>query len=182
MIQRLIAAFALCLSCLMCYADPLLVGSMANYAMQLNPKLSVSKARLYSAKIVKYAQEFSIDPMLYCALVARESHFKANAVSPAGAKGLAQVMPQFHMEKFVEARRRFGTTNPYNVDVSLYVGAWIYSEYRNSSNSQHAALKKYNGSVGDRTNKYPRLINSMLNDLRRHHLDYVQEAFFRQFV
>jgi hypothetical protein len=41
----------------------------------------------------KYATQFGIDPELYSRVINQESRWNPNAVSPAGARGIAQIMP-----------------------------------------------------------------------------------------
>lgn len=47
----------------------------------------------YSAKVAELAARYDLSPALIEALVWQESRWRANAVSPAGARGLAQLMP-----------------------------------------------------------------------------------------
>ena len=47
----------------------------------------------YAAHIATLARRFDLSPALLEALVWQESRWRANAVSPAGARGLAQLMP-----------------------------------------------------------------------------------------
>ena len=47
----------------------------------------------YAAKINALAAQFDLSPSLLEALVWQESRWRENAVSPAGARGLAQLMP-----------------------------------------------------------------------------------------
>jgi soluble lytic murein transglycosylase-like protein len=47
----------------------------------------------YGDEITAAAQRNGIDPALLAGLVRQESNFHANAVSPAGARGLTQLMP-----------------------------------------------------------------------------------------
>ena len=47
----------------------------------------------YRAKVHELAQRFDLSPSLLEALVWQESRWRENAVSPAGARGLAQLMP-----------------------------------------------------------------------------------------
>lgn len=47
----------------------------------------------YTAKIHELAQRFDLSPALLEAVVWQESRWRANAVSHAGARGLAQLMP-----------------------------------------------------------------------------------------
>lgn len=47
----------------------------------------------YVAKVAELSQRFDLSPSLLEALVWQESRWRENAVSPAGARGLAQLMP-----------------------------------------------------------------------------------------
>lgn len=47
----------------------------------------------YLAKVHELAARFDLSPALIEALVWQESRWRANAISPAGARGLAQLMP-----------------------------------------------------------------------------------------
>lgn len=49
--------------------------------------------RRYSAKIAELALRFDLSPSLLEAVVWQESRWRENAVSPVGARGLAQLMP-----------------------------------------------------------------------------------------
>lgn len=65
--------------------DPLSLG------MELNP---TSSAPPHIARMINQAaQSVGIDPRLFDALVRAESNYRVDAVSPAGARGLAQLMP-----------------------------------------------------------------------------------------
>ncbi|GGE00885.1 hypothetical protein GCM10011515_20800 [Tsuneonella deserti] len=48
---------------------------------------------IYGAKVAELARRFDLSPTLIEALVWQESRWRANAVSPVGARGLAQLMP-----------------------------------------------------------------------------------------
>jgi soluble lytic murein transglycosylase-like protein len=48
---------------------------------------------LYAAKVTELSRRFDLSPTLIEALVWQESRWHANAVSPVGARGLAQLMP-----------------------------------------------------------------------------------------
>lgn len=47
----------------------------------------------YSAKVAELAARYDLSPALIEAVVWQESRWRANAVSPVGARGLAQLMP-----------------------------------------------------------------------------------------
>ena len=48
---------------------------------------------IYAAKVAELARRFDLSPTLIEALVWQESRWRADAVSPVGARGLAQLMP-----------------------------------------------------------------------------------------
>jgi len=67
-------------------------------------------------------------------MMRNESGFESTAKSKQGAKGLMQVMPKYHREKI-------SSRNPYDVVVSIDVGARVLREYLDSNNgrlSQHS--------------------------------------------
>lgn len=61
----------------------------------------------YDELILKYAGQFKLDPRLLKAIIAAESEFNRHAVSPAGARGLMQLMPRTAEEMGV-ARKALG--------------------------------------------------------------------------
>ncbi|MFA6093425.1 MAG: lytic transglycosylase domain-containing protein [Elusimicrobiota bacterium] len=48
----------------------------------------------YNSMIIRYARKYNLDPRLLKAIIAAESEFHRKAVSPAGARGLMQLMPE----------------------------------------------------------------------------------------
>ncbi len=62
-----------------------IVGNTAAHAAGIPPQ--------YAAKIHELAERFDLSPSLLEALVWQESRWRENAVSHAGARGLAQLMP-----------------------------------------------------------------------------------------
>ncbi|MFZ1742618.1 MAG: lytic transglycosylase domain-containing protein [Pontixanthobacter sp.] len=61
----------------------------------------------YLAKVHELARRFDLSPALIEALVWQESRWQANAVSPVGARGLAQLMPGTAREMGVDASDPF---------------------------------------------------------------------------
>ncbi len=57
------------------------------------PKISGKKLNLYNKQIQKVAKKYRIDPALVHAVILAESRFNPDAVSPRGASGLMQLMP-----------------------------------------------------------------------------------------
>ena len=57
----------------------------------------------YAAKVAELSARFDLSPALIEAVVWQESRWRANAVSPVGARGLAQLMPGTAREMGVDA-------------------------------------------------------------------------------
>jgi len=70
--------------------------------------------RIESA-VLKAASGNAIDPRLLRAVIATESSYGTRAVSPRGALGLMQLMP--------ETARRYGVTDPFDVSQNVEAGA-----------------------------------------------------------
>ena len=79
-------------------ADPLAevpaeVALMADYAASHSGLAAQGVPIAYAAKVAELSARFDLSPALIEALVWQESRWRANAVSSAGARGLAQLMP-----------------------------------------------------------------------------------------
>lgn len=92
------------------------------------------------------AIEFGIDPTLFDALVRHESSYRPDAVSRAGAIGLAQIMPS----TFAEHGPRIGATNIYDPQDNARTGArylrFLLNYYQGD---MRKALTAYNWGPGN---------------------------------
>lgn len=91
-------------------------------------------------------KETGVDPNLILSVMAIESRFHPFAESPMGAKGLMQVIPKFHMDKFDPLGGQEAVLNPV---ANIKVGAMILHEYIRRFGSVEAGLKMYSGATGD---------------------------------
>jgi len=95
----------------------------------------------YSSLITQAAARYGIDPALLYGVISQESAFNPDAVSSAGAEGLAQIMP----ENFAS----LGVTNPFNPAQSIDAGAKLLSENLNTFNGNTVdAVAAYNAGAG----------------------------------
>lgn len=81
------------------YAGP--IGEVPAHVVAILPEHAVADTQMHAAGIPEtyasaindLARRFDLSPALLEAVVWQESRWRANAVSPAGARGLAQLMP-----------------------------------------------------------------------------------------
>lgn len=105
------------------------------------------------------SKQFGVDPLLVVAIMAVESSFNPIAESVAGAKGLMQIIPKYHLEKFADFGGEQAVFDP---RVNILVGARIVREYLlTASGDLFTALQTYAGALGDRDAAYA---NRVLNE------------------
>lgn len=108
----------------------------------------------YKEYIVKYSKEYNLDPTFVSAVIYSESHFSADAVSRAGARGLMQIMPATGSS--IASRLgddSYTADKLFDPETNIRYGCW-YLRYLldNYQEDSSAALAGYNGggAVGDR--------------------------------
>jgi soluble lytic murein transglycosylase-like protein len=74
--------------------DPTVLALYARALQHFNPQLGAGAAADLARATIAQADEERLDARLLVALIAIESRWDPSAVSPAGARGLAQIMPQ----------------------------------------------------------------------------------------
>ncbi len=92
------------------------------------------------ALILSAANKAGLDPALFEALVGRESSFDPNAVSIAGAKGLAQLMPR--------TAAALGVTDIFDPQQNLEAGARYLAQMIRQFGKTDLALAAYNAGPG----------------------------------
>lgn len=91
---------------------PLDPAAYARLALRHNPRLAPSDAWRIAHALLANGRRFDVDPRLVSALVVVESGFDPRAVSPAGALGLGQLMP--------DVARAVGVRDPFSIEDNLY--------------------------------------------------------------
>jgi len=103
-------------------------------------KISSGKPQIDSW-VDKYARIYDLDPNVLLAQLWQESRFNPAAVSPAGAKGIAQFMPA--------TAKRFGLKDPFDVEASIQAQAKYMRFLLNKFGDYALALAGYNAGEGN---------------------------------
>jgi soluble lytic murein transglycosylase-like protein len=112
------------------------------------PDLWRRAAGRYAELLAGAAERHDLDPILLTALAHVESRFDARAVSPKGAQGLLQLMP--------DTAQRFGVEDVFDVAQNVEAGAtylrWLLERYEGRTdlalagyNAGEQAVDRYNG-------------------------------------
>ena len=102
-----------------------------------------------------------VDPLLIIAVMAVESSFNPIAESVAGAKGLMQIIPRYHADKFDATEGESAMLDP---ETNIQVGARVLKEYIHRGGGLISGLQLYNGSATDNNNAYA---NKVLGEQQR---------------
>lgn len=90
-----------------------------------------------NAMIEKYAGHYRLDPSLIRSIIAAESAFNPKAVSPKGARGLMQLMP--------ETAKRMGVENSFDPEQNIHGGAKYFRSLLDTfDNNLVLSLAAYN--------------------------------------
>jgi soluble lytic murein transglycosylase-like protein len=101
------------------------------------------------------ADDVGLDPLLVLAVIAVESRFNPIAESGMGAKGLMQIIPRYHPDKF---RALGGEDAVFDPETNIQIGARILQEYVYRTGTLEAGLQQYNGASGDANAYYARRV------------------------
>ena len=96
-------------------------------------------------------RQLGVDPLLIIAVIAIESRFNPIAESIAGAKGLMQIIPKYHTEKFAEYGGERAVFDPV---ANIRVGAQILKDYIGLTGNLGIALQMYAGALADNEDQY----------------------------
>ena len=101
--------------------------------------------------ISRESKRQKIDPNLIAAVINVESHWQINAVSPKGASGLMQLMPQ--TAEWVVGQAGFGPFQQkdlFRPEVNIQLGSWYLADLLKEFDQNLAvAIAAYNGGRGN---------------------------------
>ena len=87
-----------------------------------------------------YSKKHGLDPRLVYALIEQESRFNPCAVSPKGAQGLMQIMP--------DTQKLLGLTEPFNPERNIAAGTQYLRSMLDKFQTEVMALAAYNAGPG----------------------------------
>lgn len=100
----------------------------------------------YEEHILKYSEEYDIDPNLVAAVIHTESRFDPNSISSGGAHGLMQITPDT-LEWIAEKNEGAAAATEdvlYDPEQNIKYGCMILSRHISEFNSEKTALAAYN--------------------------------------
>jgi len=104
-------------------------------------KLPLKVAKKYALWIYEAGAKYNVDPLLILSVMAIESGFKYNAISPTGPIGLLQIAASWHRDKTTSVAL-------FDPKHNINVGTQILREYSDKSMTDVETLLRYNGSLG----------------------------------
>ena len=122
-------------------------GGQREVVKFLSKRYSVSSEAVEGIVRLAYqvGEEERVDPTLILAIVGIESSYNPYAASSVGAKGLMQVMPKIHQDRFNDiAEGQWSALTP---ALNMRVGAQVIHEYTRRTGSLETALKWYVGAA-----------------------------------
>ena len=119
---------------------PVISGDLALNIIASDRNWSTGNGKIDSL-IRYYGGKYGVDPYLIFCTMSQESGFTSGAVSPKGAQGLMQLMP--------DTAARYGVTNPYDVAQSIMGGTRYLKDLLTMFNGRvDLALAGYNAGEG----------------------------------
>jgi soluble lytic murein transglycosylase-like protein len=104
-------------------------------------------------------QKTEIDPLLILAVMAVESTFNPIAESVMGAKGLMQIIPEYHQDKLIGPRGR--KLNVLDPETNILAGAKVLREYATRTGEDLVAALRLYGGTGPNASPYPEKVLSV---------------------
>lgn len=119
------------------------------YRMNEN-KASVLAGYFYDAKRrAEKKYEVELDVSVLAALSHTESRFRSDAVSSAGALGIMQVMPKFHLSRYDFLQTAEDLKIP---ELNIRAGIFIFAEEMKKYGAVRKAIRAYHGGARGVTN------------------------------
>lgn len=141
----------------------LILGAVALVALVAWPRVQRDVMELrfplrYEMLIERYSEERDLDPFLVKGLIQAESSFRSDAVSPVGASGLMQIMPNTGAWLAELMGISFEPSDLFNPAYNIRMGTFYLRRLINTFEHVDTALAAYNAGMGN--------VNGWLGDER----------------
>lgn len=141
-------------------------SALVDYATRVNSNLTTKDASNIISKLEQWSDKFDVELSLLVAIMKVESAFDAHAISNAGALGLMQVIPYWHLNKIKKAKEIVGTPEIFDIETNTFIGTWVLKGCMETHSSTKKALLCYNGSLNS-PNGYDEKVISTKNEIER---------------
>jgi soluble lytic murein transglycosylase len=96
---------------------------------------------MFASQVVKHAKKQKIDPRFVLAIMKQESSFRSNAKSPAGARGLIQLVFDTAIKYKDEAGyRNLSPDDLYSPEINVAIGSIYIRELKNEFDGMYEAI------------------------------------------
>jgi soluble lytic murein transglycosylase len=99
----------------------------------------------YHETVTRHARENGLDPLLVTAIIKVESNFNPGAVSPRGAVGLMQLMPETARWAAAKRGESFEPALLVDPETNIRLGTWYLAFLQHEFKDLVLALAAYNG-------------------------------------
>lgn len=104
----------------------------------------------YKETIMKYSDEYNLDPYLIMAIIKTESNFQKDVVSHKQAYGLMQLTEPTATWVAGEMKKDdFKNSNLFNVETNIEMGCWYLDNLREEFQNVDLVLASYNAGRGN---------------------------------
>ncbi|MFN4152031.1 MAG: lytic transglycosylase domain-containing protein [Candidatus Sericytochromatia bacterium] len=149
------------------YEDTNVKYGYTQFISKSNPKLDEQTVKTIAYYVDYYSKESQIDTKLVLALMARESSFRSDVVSPSGAIGLGQLLKS--------TAKDMGIDDPFDIEQNTkatvkYV-KWLMKKNNNDIEKSLASYKIGHLNVSNMLKAgqdYPESTKNYINDIRKY--------------
>lgn len=144
-------------------------NSIARIMQNANPLLSSGEGLRIGAAVMRYSQEYNLNPELVSAVILVESGARPWVESPKGALGLMQVMPYMRTQMAREGKNMAG--NLMTIETNIEAGCWILADNIRRLGEENGVSSYFWGSE-IRSVSYLNKVRLAQSKVRAHHLEF----------
>jgi peptidoglycan lytic transglycosylase len=128
----------------------------------------------YETIVRGHARNYQLDPALLAAVIDQESKFRADVVSPSGAIGLMQLLPDTAKGIAIHTGgSQFRVQDLYTPEINVRYGSWYLRHLLDKYGSERTALAAYNAGQ-ENVDEWRRERRGIVFSETRHYVDRVE--------